>query len=99
MLPSEGRKQRGQKTGKPSARFFVLLPTRSAASRSVFCPLKFLSSGMRYLTLLLLSSVMALNACGTRGSLYLPPRQDALSPVDASTVAQDDPGMAESSGS
>ena len=26
----------------------------------------------RYLTLSLLLSVMALNACGTRGSLYLP---------------------------
>ena len=29
----------------------------------------------RYITLSLLLSMMALNACGTRGSLYLPPQQ------------------------
>ena len=29
----------------------------------------------RYITLSLLLSMMALNACGTRGPLYLPPQQ------------------------
>ncbi|MDR0379293.1 MAG: lipoprotein [Candidatus Accumulibacter sp.] len=36
----------------------------------------------RYLTLLLLLSVMVLNACGTRGSLYLPPQQKSPPPVE-----------------
>jgi predicted small lipoprotein YifL len=42
----------------------------------------------RYLTLTLLLSMMALNACGTKGSLYLPPQQKTqptsapVTPVD-----------------
>ncbi|GHU27625.1 hypothetical protein AGMMS50256_07890 [Betaproteobacteria bacterium] len=35
----------------------------------------------RYLTLTLLLSMMALNACGTKGSLYLPPQQKTPPPA------------------
>ena len=35
----------------------------------------------RYITLSLLLSMMALNACGTRGSLYLPPQQKTTGPA------------------
>ena len=35
----------------------------------------------RYLTLLLLLSAMVLNACGNRGSLYLPPPPKAEPPT------------------
>ncbi|WP_415166875.1 LPS translocon maturation chaperone LptM [Propionivibrio sp.] len=43
----------------------------------------------RYLTLSLLLSVMALNACGTRGSLYLP-----SPPKTPPPAAQPDPETA-----
>jgi predicted small lipoprotein YifL len=50
----------------------------------------------KYLMLSLLLSVMALNACGTRGSLYLPPQQKTPPPAAASTA---DPGTSEPAGS
>ncbi|MDR1934428.1 MAG: lipoprotein [Candidatus Accumulibacter sp.] len=45
----------------------------------------------RYLSLSLLLSVMALNACGTRGSLYLPPPRETRPPVTNSPAAQPQP--------
>ncbi|MDR0440292.1 MAG: lipoprotein [Candidatus Accumulibacter sp.] len=47
----------------------------------------------RYLTFSLLLSVMALNACGTRGSLYLPP--SPKTPPPAVPAVQAEPGAAE----
>ncbi|MDR2614821.1 MAG: lipoprotein [Candidatus Accumulibacter sp.] len=39
----------------------------------------------RYFILSLLLSVMVLSACGTRGSLYLPPQQKAPAPIATTT--------------
>ncbi|MDR2112112.1 MAG: lipoprotein [Candidatus Accumulibacter sp.] len=43
----------------------------------------------RYLTLSLLLSVMVLNACGTRGSLYLPPPAAQPPSADSPAVPAD----------
>lgn len=43
----------------------------------------------RYITLSLLLSMMALNACGTRGSLYLPPQQKTAGPATGSQTQPD----------
>lgn len=45
----------------------------------------------RYLTLSLLLCMMALNACGTRGSLYLPPQQKTQPAAASSPATQTDP--------
>ncbi len=43
----------------------------------------------RYITLSLLLFMMALNACGTRGSLYLPPQQKTPDPAIGSPTQSD----------
>ncbi len=43
----------------------------------------------RYITLSLLLSITALNACGTRGSLYLPPQQKTSGPATSSQTQSD----------
>jgi predicted small lipoprotein YifL len=45
----------------------------------------------RYLTLTLLLSMMALNACGTKGSLYLPPQQKTPPPSAPVATVVDSP--------
>ncbi|MDR3300717.1 MAG: lipoprotein [Candidatus Accumulibacter sp.] len=52
----------------------------------------------RYLTLSLLLSALALNACGMRGSLYLPPPQPVKTPASP-TPAPANPDAAKPSAS